>query len=235
MSGKEIAAGFFALSLGVVAFIVGNTQVQELQTVGGQLARGLSEDYQQRFLMFRIVRAGGAVLALVGIGGMVVGAYNSTESNGGGSNSKSRTDASGNVSSERSNSRDRSGRATAEESNRKNVVDQRDERRLVGVGSSRHFVVDIDHESTLEYTAKVIDGPPINVVLVEGEHLNEYIEHGDSKRIEEGTAIGVTEASERVRLRPGEYGIVLDNFGQVGPQNPQESAEVSITYSVTRH
>jgi hypothetical protein len=230
---SESELGIVALVIGVLLFFVGNQQVQEFQTITGQLARGLSEEQRQIYEVYRLMRVGGGILGVLGI--VALGYDLASSSSGGaqtGKTSPPRTEDQRDGDTERPRPPTRSESATTTESHRRNVIVERDERRLIGAGSSRHFRLDVGQEAMFDYTVKVIDGPPLNVIVTEKQYLDEFLDIGDTRRIEEASAVGVKETTKQARIGPGEYVIILDNTGKVGTQTPEESAEVSISYSL---
>lgn len=60
-------AGLAAILLGILAFQYGNTGVAEYQTLQGQLARSISQDHRDMYLMYRLLRIGGGFFVFSGI------------------------------------------------------------------------------------------------------------------------------------------------------------------------
>lgn len=64
--------GVILLAIGVGLFIYGHQGIQEYQTLAGQVTRTLSAEAQQQYQMYSYARIGGGILAVLGLGEMVV-------------------------------------------------------------------------------------------------------------------------------------------------------------------
>ena len=67
MSRARLIIGGIVIIVGVIVLIFSHQQLQEAQTVAGQVGRAVSGERQSQYQLFSITRIGGGALAVVGL------------------------------------------------------------------------------------------------------------------------------------------------------------------------